>query len=47
MSDITVAVGKEYLRELVQGLISAADELDAVIEAFESLVEDDGDDGDD
>lgn len=43
MPEKTVVIGKEYLRELVQGLISAADELDAIIEAFDSMVDDEDD----
>lgn len=37
---LTLRVNAEYLRELVAGLVSAADELDAVIEALDELLED-------
>lgn len=44
MSGDTVIIGREYLRELVQGLISAADELDACIEGFDAYVGSEDDD---
>lgn len=38
-----VVIDRDYLRQLVQGLISAADELDAVIEALDEFTDEDPD----